>query len=91
MMLFFTISNNNLRSTSQQSTVKSFINLDSISQNNCKPSWSHKTTCTSWRERISKVSWWRVEEKQKLKNEVAKNDYQHIVRKMCNFRAFWKI
>jgi hypothetical protein len=43
------------------------------------------------KERISKVSWWSVEEKQKHTNEVAKNDYQHIVRKMCNLRAFWRI
>jgi len=43
------------------------------------------------KERILKVSRWNVEEKQKHTNEVAKNDYRHIVRKMCNFRAFWKI
>lgn len=91
MMLFFMISNN-LKSTSQQSTIKSFINFNSISQNNYKPSEITKQLAQAKeKKRISKVSWWKVEEKQKHTNEVAKNDYKHIVRKMCNFRAFWRI
>lgn len=101
MMLFFTISNKNLQSSSQQSNIKSFINSLSISQNNCKPFWIHRTTCTSWKKRKNfkgvTVKRWRKTKTHKwsckewLSTHCEKNvQFQSFLKNRSNGRALKK-